>query len=261
MAEMPLAERFNRPGHEIVNHRTWVFASDGDLMEGVSSEAASLAGHLALGKLTVLYDDNHITIDGDTDRTFNEEVAPVRGIRVAGDRGGRRQRSRGNRPGICRSGEPFRPPHADSAPHHHRLPRSDATGHREGPRRGARGRRSRQDQGDSRLARGAGFLHSAGSRRGARDHREAGSRAPRGVGAGGSKTIEPSIPISLGNSTTRWLADSRSTGTKCFPRFPPGPHSPPVRPRRPLQALVTPVPTWPAAPPTSREARGRFSKG
>jgi transketolase len=74
MAEMLLAERFNRPGHEIVNHRTWVFASDGDLMEGVSSEAASLAGHLALGKLTVLYDDNHITIDGDTDRTFNEEV-------------------------------------------------------------------------------------------------------------------------------------------------------------------------------------------
>jgi len=74
MAEQLVAERFNRPGHEIVNHRTWVFASDGDLMEGVASEAASLAGHLALGKLTVLYDDNHITIDGDTDRTFNEEV-------------------------------------------------------------------------------------------------------------------------------------------------------------------------------------------
>ncbi|HSE54001.1 MAG TPA: transketolase [Gemmatimonadales bacterium] len=74
MAEALLAHRFNRPGHEIVNHRTWAFASDGDLMEGVASEAASLAGHLALGKLSILYDDNHITIDGDTDRTFNEEV-------------------------------------------------------------------------------------------------------------------------------------------------------------------------------------------
>ena len=74
MAEALLAHRFNRPGHEIVNHRTWVFASDGDLMEGVASEASSLAGHLALGKLTMLYDDNHITIDGDTDRSFNEEV-------------------------------------------------------------------------------------------------------------------------------------------------------------------------------------------
>ena len=74
MAERILAERFNRPGHEIVDHRTWVFASDGDLMEGVASEAASLAGHLALGKLAVVYDDNHITIDGDTDRSFNEQV-------------------------------------------------------------------------------------------------------------------------------------------------------------------------------------------
>ena len=74
MAEQLLATRFNRPGHEIVDHRTWVFASDGDLMEGVASEAASLAGHLALGKLIVVYDDNHITIDGDTDRSFNEQV-------------------------------------------------------------------------------------------------------------------------------------------------------------------------------------------
>jgi transketolase len=74
MAEALLASRFNRPGHQLVSHRTWVFASDGDLMEGVASEAASLAGHLGLAKLVVVYDDNHITIDGDTDRTFNEDV-------------------------------------------------------------------------------------------------------------------------------------------------------------------------------------------
>jgi transketolase len=75
IAERYLAEHFNRPDHTIVNHRVWAFASDGDLMEGVASEAASLAGHLRLGKLTVVYDDNHITIDGDTALTFSEDVA------------------------------------------------------------------------------------------------------------------------------------------------------------------------------------------
>ena len=75
IAERFLAEHFNRPDHTVVDHRTWVFASDGDLMEGVASEAASLAGHLRLGKLTVVYDDNHITIDGDTSLTFSEDVA------------------------------------------------------------------------------------------------------------------------------------------------------------------------------------------
>jgi transketolase len=75
IAERLLAARFNQAGHELVNHRTWVFCGDGDLMEGVASEASSLAGHLRLGKLTVLYDDNRITIDGPTDITFTEEVA------------------------------------------------------------------------------------------------------------------------------------------------------------------------------------------
>ncbi len=74
LAERLLAARFNRPGHELINHRTWAFASDGDLMEGVASEAASLAGHLALGKLAVIYDDNRITIDGSTDLSFSEDV-------------------------------------------------------------------------------------------------------------------------------------------------------------------------------------------
>jgi transketolase len=74
IAERCLAGHFNRHGHTIVDHRVWAFASDGDLMEGVASEAASLAGHLRLGKLTVVYDDNHITIDGDTALTFSEDV-------------------------------------------------------------------------------------------------------------------------------------------------------------------------------------------
>ncbi len=74
IAERILAERFNRPGLTVVDHRTWAFASDGDVMEGVGSEAASLAGHLRLSKLTLIYDDNHITIDGDTSLAFSEDV-------------------------------------------------------------------------------------------------------------------------------------------------------------------------------------------
>jgi transketolase len=74
IAERLLAARYNRAGQELVNHRTWVFCGDGDLMEGVSAEASSLAGHLGLAKLTVLYDDNRITIDGPTSITFTEDV-------------------------------------------------------------------------------------------------------------------------------------------------------------------------------------------
>lgn len=75
LAERLLAERFNKEGLPVVNHRTWCICSDGDLMEGVASEAASLAGHLGLGKLTALYDDNRITIGGSTDIAFTEDVA------------------------------------------------------------------------------------------------------------------------------------------------------------------------------------------
>ena len=71
IAERLLASQF---GTDVVDHRTWVFCSDGDMMEGVGHEAASLAGHLQLGKLTVIYDDNHITIDGVTEITFTDDV-------------------------------------------------------------------------------------------------------------------------------------------------------------------------------------------
>ena len=74
MAEAHLAARFNTPGHEIVNHYTYVIASDGDMMEGVASEACSLAGHLGLGRLIVIYLDNQITIDGATDLAFSENT-------------------------------------------------------------------------------------------------------------------------------------------------------------------------------------------
>ncbi|MFH1003467.1 MAG: transketolase [Chloroflexota bacterium] len=75
MAERWLAAHYNRPGHEIIDHYTYALVSDGDLMEGVASEAASLAGTLRLGKLIYLYDDNGITIEGSTGITFTEDVA------------------------------------------------------------------------------------------------------------------------------------------------------------------------------------------
>jgi len=73
IAEVALAARFNRPGHKIVDHYTYVLVSDGDLEEGISSEAGSVAGHQHLGKLIVLYADNHITIEGSTELTFTED--------------------------------------------------------------------------------------------------------------------------------------------------------------------------------------------
>ena len=74
MAEVHLAATFNRPGHSIVDHNTYVFMSDGDIMEGASHEAASLAGHLGLAKLICVYDDNRITIDGETSLSYSDDV-------------------------------------------------------------------------------------------------------------------------------------------------------------------------------------------
>jgi transketolase len=74
LAEAMLAARYNRPSHELIDHRTFTIASDGDMQEGVASEACSLAGHLGLGKLTAFYDNNHIQLAGETAMAFSEDV-------------------------------------------------------------------------------------------------------------------------------------------------------------------------------------------
>jgi transketolase len=75
IAQKYLAARYNKPGFNLFDYKIYAVCSDGDLMEGVASEAASLAGHLELGNIIYIYDDNHISIEGDTDITFNENVA------------------------------------------------------------------------------------------------------------------------------------------------------------------------------------------
>jgi transketolase len=75
IAEANLAARYNRPGHNVIDHHTYGIVSDGDLMEGIASEAASLAGHLKLGKLIYLYDDNEVTLSAGSDMTFSEDRA------------------------------------------------------------------------------------------------------------------------------------------------------------------------------------------
>src|SRR5205807_5973079 len=75
LGERMLAARFNRPDEEVVNHHTFVIASDGDMQEGVCAEASSLAGHLGLGHLITFYDDNKIQLAGPTSQSFSEDVA------------------------------------------------------------------------------------------------------------------------------------------------------------------------------------------
>ena len=75
MAEKRIAAMFNRPGYDLINHNIYAVCGDGDMMEGISHEAASIAGHLGLGSIVLIYDDNHICIEGDTNLTYSDDVA------------------------------------------------------------------------------------------------------------------------------------------------------------------------------------------
>ena len=122
MAEAHLGARFNRPGFDIVNHFTYGIVSDGDLMEGVAAEAASLAGHLKLGKLIYLYDDNHVTLSAGTDLTFTEDpCGPVRSLWLAHPDHREWQRSGGNRKRFARRAQRDAAPFADSGAYTYRL--------------------------------------------------------------------------------------------------------------------------------------------
>ena len=101
LAERMLAARFNRDGHELVDHHTYTIASDGDIQEGVASEACSLAGHLGLGQLIAFYDDNHIQLAGPTSMALlRGRRRALRGLRLA-----RAEPGRGPRAGQARRGD------------------------------------------------------------------------------------------------------------------------------------------------------------
>ncbi len=135
---MAIAERHLNAvyGDELVDHRTFVIAGDGDLMEGVNHEAVGLAGHLKLGRLIVLWDDNNITIDGSTDLSRNEDVvARHPGGQVAHDRVRRARRRQGQQGD--REGDRRRAAEPDPLQDDHRLRRAQQAGHGGDPRRGA----------------------------------------------------------------------------------------------------------------------------
>ena len=154
LAEKILAATFNRPGHDIVDHRTWVFLGDGCLMEGISHEACSLAGTLGLGKLICFYDDNGISIDGEVHGWFTDDT-PRRfeayGWQVIRARRRPRSRTRSQR-AIAEAQGRNDAPDADLLQDHHRLGRAEQAGHRGHARRGARRRRGRSGAQDARLA-------------------------------------------------------------------------------------------------------------
>ena len=180
LAERMLAARFNRKGHEIVDHHTYAIASDGDMQEGVASEASSLAGHLGLGRLTVFYDDNHIQLAGPTSMGFSEDVGrPLRGLRLARAEPGRGHLDRQARQGDREGPHGRRAAVAGHPAHPHRLRLAQQAGHPEGTRLAAGRGRGAPDQGGLRLGPRRAL---PGARRGARALRAGGRARPGGRG-------------------------------------------------------------------------------
>ena len=213
LAEKKLAAAFNRPGHEIVDHHTWVFLGDGCLMEGISHEACSLAGTWGLGKLIAFYDDNGISIDGEVARLVHRRHAEaLRGLRLAGDPRRRRPRPGGGRArdpqGEAREVEAD----ADLLQDDHRLRRAEQAGQGGTPRRGARRRRSRARAQDARLAvRALRRARTRSARPGMRARR---ASARRAAGAAASRPTQQAHPELAAEFQRRSEARCRRTSTR-----------------------------------------------
>ena len=222
IAEAHLAARYNRPGHEIFNHHTYVLASDGDFMEGVQAEAASLAGHLRLGKLVVVYDSNDVTLSGTTSITFTEDVAAryrAYGWHVqqvddandlpaidARDRGGARRSDaavvdrREERDGVRRAGS------------RRLVARARESA---GPRGGE------EDQAQPRLARGARVLHSRPKRWRSSARRSSAAARCRTRGTAASRATRAFPELAARDRRAARAASFRRAGTRIFRSSPP----------------------------------------
>ena len=165
IAQKYLAAHFNRPGHEIVDYKIYAIAGDGDLMEGVSSEAASLAGHLQLDNLIYFYDDNHISIEGYTTGLHRRPRQALRGLWLVRAEGRGRKRSGGHRRGDSRRPGGARTAVDHHGAHAHRLRQPQQTRHGGSARHGAGRGGSETDQAEPGLAAGAGVPGPGGSAR------------------------------------------------------------------------------------------------
>ena len=222
LAERMLAARFNQPGHEIVDHHTYVIASDGDLQEGVASEASSLAGHLGLGKLIGFYDDNHISIEGDTALSLHRgRRRALRGLRLARPeprRGHRRSTASSRRwPTPARVDGQAEPDHR---PHPHRARLAEQAGHRTA--RTARRSATRRSGSPRRSTAGRARSRSSSPRRRSTHFRECdpARRGARGRVARALRGLpRPSIPSEAAEFERILVAASCPTaGTPTCPR-------------------------------------------
>ena len=254
-----LAERFNRPGHEIVDHRTYVIASDGDLQEGVASEACSLAGHLGLGRLICFYDDNHISIEGDTALSFSEDVPhALRGLRLARAEPRRGPRPRQHRGRACRRAQADERPSLIVVRTHIApgSPNKQDTARR--PRRAARRGGDQAHQGGLRLPEPRAVLRP---RRGARalPRVRAARRAARGRVARALRGLPRRAPATRPPSSSACSRASCPTaGTpRCRSKGPDAGHDrdPQGLQRRHPVGGRRRCPSWSAARPTSRPRR------
>ena len=219
-------------GHEIVDHCTYAIACDGDMQEGVASEASSLAGHLGLGRLTVFYDDNHIQLAGDTSMGFSEDVgaryeAYGWHVQNLGEDTRARQARRGDREGARGRG----PALAGHPAHPHRLRLAEQAGHPEGARLAAGRGRGAAHQGGLRLGPRRPVPRARRGARALRERSSSAARRPRTSGRSGSSATATSTPRRPRRSSGDRGPAARAAGTPTCPASgPTTSRSPPARP-------------------------------
>ena len=221
MAEAHLAARYNRPGFKIVDHHTYGIVSDGDLMEGIASEAASLAGHLQLGKLIYLYDNNHVTLSAGTAITFTEDCArrfEAYGWHTQAVEDGNDLAAIEHALRSARARNAATVP--DSAAHPSRLRLAAQAGHVRSARLAAGRGRSAVDEGEPGLADGAAVLHSGAGARAFSRRRSSEASGPRQSGTTNFPRMRKPFPNSPGNCDSSCAANCLPAGMRIFPGFP-----------------------------------------